>query len=73
MKGAKTKVSSPLTCNSTYFPQIYQRTTPWQVPIRIFNILEYLKLLLHAVVAKDVDTAEEMEEDLEVELEVDVA
>ena len=38
---------------STYFPLVYQITTPLQVPLIIINITYYLKLILEAVVAND--------------------
>ena len=73
----QSKASSPLTCTSTYFPQVYQITTPWQDPIGIINVLESLNLILEAVVVKAVgiteDAEEDTEEDVEEEVEVDVS
>ena len=45
---------------------------PWKVSLRIINIPESLKLILEAMVSKDVDVAEDAEEDSEEEVEVDV-
>ena len=73
MSSTQSKVSSPLTCNSTYSQQFYQITTPWQYPLIIINILESLKLILESVVAKNGDATEYTEEDAEEEVEVDVA
>ena len=65
--GTQSKVSSPLTCTWTYFPQVYHNITPWHVPLRIVNIPESLKLILGEVVTKDVDAEEEAEVDVEEE------
>ena len=73
MSSTQSKVSSILTCNSTYSQQFYQITTPWQDPLIIINILESLKLILDSVVAKNGDATEYTEEDAEEEVEVDVA
>ena len=71
--GKKSKVSSHLTCNSKYFPQVYQSTTPWQVPFIIVNIIELLKLILEEVLSKYMDAAEDTKEDVKEEANVDVA
>ena len=65
----KFNVSINLTFISTYFTQVYKSTTPWQHPIIIINILEYLKLILEAVVTKDMYVLGEVYTELNVEEE----
>ena len=63
--GTQPKTSSTLACNSTYFPQVFQSTTPWKFLLRIVNIPELMKLILEEVVSKDADAAEDTEEKAE--------
>ena len=62
-------MSITLTFISKYFTQVYQSTIPRQHPLIIINILEYMNLILEAVVAKDIYMSGEIYTDVDEEEE----